>query len=78
MLAGLIPDFVSQNPDVGKIECKHFFPDGYINAPEEVLYEDESDENKQTDEENIEWMEEDENASLWNIFALKIALNFFH
>lgn len=51
MLAGLIPDFVSQNPDDGQIECKHFFPEGYknIDEEEEEECEDEADENKQTD-----------------------------
>lgn len=35
MLAGLIPDYVSQNCSDGKIECERFFPDGYKNAEEE-------------------------------------------
>lgn len=54
MLAGLIPDYVSQNYSDGKEECDRFFPDGYKNAEEEPEEEakQEADEEEEEEEQN--------------------------
>lgn len=58
MLAGLIPEYVSQNYSDGKEECERFFPDGYKNAEEdeeeeEVKQEAEGDEKEEEEENEI-------------------------
>lgn len=56
MLAGLIPDYVSQNHIDGKEECGRCFPDGYKNAEEEeeeeATQETEEGEGEQNESEN--------------------------
>lgn len=78
MLAGLIPDFVSQNETEGKIECAQFFPAGYKNGVEEELEEvevvdgdgdkvendceNENQDENETGKENVEEKESEEDG----------------
>lgn len=71
MLAGLIPDYVSQNCSDGKIECERFFPDGYKNAEEEEDKETEVDEGEE--EMKVQGEEElSQSANVWKIFDWKL------
>lgn len=60
MLAGLIPDYVSQNDSDGKVECERFFPDGYENAEEEEVEKEEEEEEAKEEVENKEGTDEKE------------------
>lgn len=60
MLAGLMPDYISQNDVEGKIECEQFFPAGYKNAEEEEK-EEEAEVEEEEEEELAGNAEADEN-----------------